>query len=82
MKIADPSPWSPLAKPTFRALWLVAVASHVGTWMHDVGAGWKMTELSLSPLMVALVQAPRSNSAIHTAEQSNNIAEAKTHSKL
>jgi predicted MFS family arabinose efflux permease len=52
-----PSPWSPLSNRTFRSLWLAAVASNIGTWMHDVGAGWKMTELSPSPLMVALVQA-------------------------
>jgi predicted NAD/FAD-binding protein len=31
--------------------------SNIGTWMHDVGAGWLMTSLSPSPLMVALVQA-------------------------
>lgn len=57
MTQAAPSPWSPLANRTFRSLWLAAVASNIGTWMHDVGAGWKMTELSPSPLMVALVQA-------------------------
>ncbi len=26
-------------------------------WMHDVGAGWLMTSLSPSPLLVALLQA-------------------------
>lgn len=30
--------------------------SNVGTWMHDVAAGWLMTSLSPSPLMVAMVQ--------------------------
>lgn len=40
---------SPLATPLFCALWIA--------WMHDVGAGWLMTSLSPSPLMVALVQA-------------------------
>ncbi|HEU4402376.1 MAG TPA: MFS transporter [Candidatus Polarisedimenticolia bacterium] len=51
------SAWSPLADPIFRALWIAALASNVGTWMQEVGAAWLMTSLSPSPLMVALVQA-------------------------
>ena len=47
----------PLANPSFRALWIATVVSNIGTWMHDVGAGWLMTSLSPDPLMVALVQA-------------------------
>lgn len=47
----------PLASPVFRALWIATVVSNIGTWMHDVGAGWLMTSLSADPLMVALVQA-------------------------
>jgi predicted MFS family arabinose efflux permease len=46
----------PLANPVFRALWIATIVSNVGTWMHDVGAGWLMTTLSADPLMVALVQ--------------------------
>lgn len=52
-----PSPWAPLAHPAFAVLWLATVLSNVGTWMHDVGAGWLMTELAPSPVMVAAVQA-------------------------
>ncbi len=37
-------------------LWIATLASNVGTWMHDVGAGWLMTTLAPSPVMVALVQ--------------------------
>jgi MFS family permease len=48
--------WSPLRLPVFRMLWIATLASNVGTWMHDVGAGWLMTSLSPSALMVALVQ--------------------------
>lgn len=48
---------SPLSFPVFRALWIATVISNIGTWMHDVGAGWLMTSLSPSPLLVALVQA-------------------------
>ncbi len=48
---------SPLHSPVFRALWIATIVSNIGTWMHDVGAGWLMTSLSPNPLMVALVQA-------------------------
>ncbi|EZQ17302.1 MFS transporter [Halopseudomonas bauzanensis] len=47
----------PLSLPVFRALWIATIISNIGTWMHDVGAGWLMTSLSPSPLLVALVQA-------------------------
>ncbi|MBC8057426.1 MAG: MFS transporter, partial [Rhizobiales bacterium] len=54
--VSAPTP-SPLSFPIFRALWIATVISNVGTWMHDVGAGWLMTSLSPDPLLVALVQA-------------------------
>jgi MFS family permease len=51
------SPWVPLHNRVFRMLWLASIASNIGSWMHEVGAGWLMTTLAPSPLMVALVQA-------------------------
>ena len=51
------SPWAPFGHPAFSVLWLATLVSNIGTWMHDVGAGWLMTELSPSPLVVAAVQA-------------------------
>jgi MFS family permease len=51
------SAWTPLGEPLFRSLWLAAVISYVGTWMQNVGAGWLMTQLTTSPLMVSLVTA-------------------------
>lgn len=48
--------WAPLSEPLFRSLWIAAVISYTGTWMQNVGAGWLMTQLSTSPLMVSLVQ--------------------------
>jgi MFS family permease len=49
--------WAPLQEPLFRSLWIAAVISYTGSWMQNVGAGWLMTQLSGSPLMVSLVQA-------------------------
>jgi MFS family permease len=54
--MATASPWRPLRHAAFRWLWLASIASNIGTWMHEVGAGWLMTSLSASPLAVALVQ--------------------------
>lgn len=54
---AAPAAANPLRTRVFRALWIATVVSNIGTWMHDVGAGWLMTSLSPNPLMVALVQA-------------------------
>src|SRR5882757_2424186 len=62
-KIAPPqrdpsvSALAPLREPIFRSLWIAAVISYTGTWMQNVGAGWLMTQLTTSPLMVGLVQA-------------------------
>src|SRR5258707_4463002 len=56
VKIAVPV-WEPLRQPLFRALWIAALASNVGTWMQDVGATWLMTSLTTSPILIALVQA-------------------------
>lgn len=48
--------WSPLLDRSFRLLWITNVVSLVGTWMHEVGASWLMTSLTLSPFVVAMVQ--------------------------
>lgn len=59
MSLQDTTPpaGGPLNFPVFRALWIATIISNIGTWMHDVGAGWLMTSLSPDPLLVALVQA-------------------------
>jgi len=51
------SSWAPFRHRAFAMLWVATVVSNIGTWMHDVGAGWLMTDLSASPLLVAAVQA-------------------------
>jgi MFS family permease len=40
----------------FRILWIASVASNLGTWMHEVGASWLMTQLAPSPFLVSLIQ--------------------------
>jgi len=50
------SAWRPLRHATFRAMWIASVVSNIGTWMHTVAAGWLMTTMAASPLLVALVQ--------------------------
>jgi MFS family permease len=49
--------WEPLREPLFRSLWIAAVISYTGTWMQNVGAGWLMTQLTMDPFKVGLVQA-------------------------
>lgn len=58
--VREKSQWSLLNNKTFRALWIASIASNIGTWMHDVGAGWMMASISPDPLMVAMVQAATS----------------------
>jgi predicted MFS family arabinose efflux permease len=49
--------WSPFRHPDFALLWTAALVSNTGSWMHDAAAGWLMTTLAPTPIMVALVQA-------------------------
>ena len=54
---ATVSAWSPFGHKAFALLWTATLISNIGTWMHDVGAGWLMTTLNPSPDVVTLVQA-------------------------
>jgi len=69
------SVWKPLREPLFRALWIAAVASNVGTWMEDVGEAWLMTSLSTSTLMVALVETAGSLPIVLLAVPSGTFAD-------
>jgi len=57
--LSDTSPgaFSPFRHRTFAVLWTAALLSNIGSWMHDLAAGWLMTSLIPSPAWVALVQA-------------------------
>ncbi|MEZ0385554.1 MAG: MFS transporter [Verrucomicrobium sp.] len=50
------SAWAPLQNAQFRGLWLANIVSNIGTTMNDTAAIWTMTQLSSSPLLVALMQ--------------------------
>src|SRR5213078_1019165 len=49
------STWSPFKYQLFRALWISSTASHIGSYMTDVGQGWLMSTLTPSPLIVSLL---------------------------
>src|SRR5262245_14685805 len=36
-------------------MWVATVASHIGSYMTDVGQGWLMASLTPSPLIVSLL---------------------------
>lgn len=55
--VAVAGPWSPFRHRVFLLIWLAATVSSTGTWIRDVASGWMMTELSPSPLLIAMVQA-------------------------
>nr|WP_228507744.1 MFS transporter [Herbiconiux sp. VKM Ac-1786] len=47
---------APFTVPIFRALWIAALVSNIGSWMQTVGAQWFMVEQNSPPLLIALVQ--------------------------
>ncbi|MEM8572680.1 MAG: MFS transporter [Pseudomonadota bacterium] len=51
-----PGAFAPFGHRAFALLWTATLISNIGTWMHDVGAGWLMTTLNSSPSVVTLVQ--------------------------
>ncbi|MBK1661806.1 MFS transporter [Paracraurococcus ruber] len=57
MAFPTPRAFLPLRHATFRTLWLATLASNIGMWVQNTGAGWLMTSLDPSPMMVSLVQA-------------------------
>ncbi|MNJ94763.1 enterobactin exporter EntS [compost metagenome] len=49
------SVWSPLKVFEYRAFWICAFLSNLGTWIQDVASSWVMTHLSSSPLTISLL---------------------------
>jgi MFS family permease len=56
-RVPLPRAFLPLRHSVFRTLWLATLASNIGGWMQNTGAGWLMTSLDPSPMLVSLVQA-------------------------
>jgi MFS family permease len=66
---------SPLKYSAFRALWIAAVASNIGSLMEAVGEGWLMTSLTSSSLLVALTYASESISIVLLALPAGALAD-------
>jgi MFS family permease len=74
--------FGPLQEPLFRSLWIAAVVSYTGTWMQNVGAGWLMASLTMSPLMVGLVQSANSIAVFLVVLPAGAIADVVDRRKL
>lgn len=46
----------PFRHPPYAVLWTATVVTSTGWWMYSAAAAWLMTDLSIDPLMVSLVQ--------------------------
>jgi MFS family permease len=46
---------SPLAHEAFRAIWIAAIFSNVGTFVQDVGESWLMLSLTTNVFLVAML---------------------------
>ena len=52
----ESSPWAPLRRRVFAALWVGVLFSMMGTWMQTLGAQWFLVDTSGADTVVALVQ--------------------------
>jgi MFS family permease len=55
--IGPNSPFAPFRWPSFRSIWFANLTSALGSSIQMIAAGWLMTELTSSHLLVSLVQA-------------------------
>ena len=80
--VSATSVWALLRRPLFRALWIASLTSSIGTWMHELGATWLMTSLTLSPVMVALMQTAASLPMVLLALPAGAIADTVDRRKM
>src|SRR5918911_2892216 len=66
---------SPLKYNVFRAIWLAAITSNIGSLMEAVGESWLMTSLVASSLIVALTWASDSLSIAALALPAGALAD-------
>jgi MFS family permease len=57
VKRAATGAFAPLGQPTFAVLWVATILGNVGSFIRDVASAWLATELSTSPVAVAMIQA-------------------------
>ena len=48
--------WGPFIYPLFRAIWVSAFVSNIGTWMQNVGAVLLMNKITTSVFLIASIQ--------------------------
>jgi MFS family permease len=65
----------PLRHPPYAVLWTATVVTNIGWWMYAAAAAWLMTDLSIDPLMVSLVQVSSSLSMFLLALPSGALAD-------
>ncbi|QKZ13910.1 MFS transporter [Spirosoma sp. KUDC1026] len=51
-----PSIWEAFHITLFRAVWIAAFVSNIGTWMQNTAGVWLLTTLSTSSVLVAMMQ--------------------------
>ncbi|HZB65425.1 MAG TPA: MFS transporter, partial [Nitrososphaeraceae archaeon] len=74
--------FSPLSHPIYKSLWFATIGSNIGNAMHEVGALWLMTNLTLSPLMVALLQTSTALSMVLLSLFAGGLADVVDRRKL
>ena len=74
-RLDDGAAWAPLRLPIFRAFWIASLISNLGTWIHEVGAGWLMTSLDPDPQMVSAVRIAMSGPMIFLAIPAGVLAD-------
>jgi MFS family permease len=67
--------WGTLRLQTFRVFWIAGLFSLIGTWMQGIGSAWLMTDLSDSPLLVALVQSAQMIPSLFLAFIAGSLAD-------
>ncbi len=76
------SGFSPLSHPIYKTIWFATIGSNIGNAMHEVGALWLMTNLSQSPLMVALLQTSTALSMVLLSLFAGGLADVVDRRKL
>ena len=72
----------PLRNRVFLGLWIASIGSHVGTWMNETGTTLVMTDLTSSPIIIALVSASTSLALLLVSMPAGTLADVVDRRKL